>query len=130
MALRQGELTRLLLLLLLLLPTLTTAAFNNKPTTTTKILSEKRANKQLKRSYLKACRACLKCRFAQPAETQNVCDTDCEYCSTGTTQRGLLVGSGGGGDPLDPYAINFQSGVSTISCYDIPATQPYGKCGE
>lgn len=82
--------------------------------------------------YKKACAACMHCRYKQLPTTHSQCDDDCEQCALGTTMH--IAGGGGSGGGLvgggvpNKYAINFDTGVGTVSCYDIAASST-GKCG-
>ncbi len=86
----------------------------------------------MKRVYMKACSACIKCRSAQPLATQAVCNDNCETCALGTTMPANgLVSSGGnnGNGGTNPYGMDFETGVATISCYDIIGSGGTNKCG-
>lgn len=103
-----------------------TSSFSFSPT------SERRQAARNKRRYGKACDACLACRRKQPLDRQATCDASCGECALGTTMPVVGGGGGGGGSLIGggaPYAMNFETGVGTVSCYDISNTGGSGKCG-
>lgn len=84
----------------------------------------------MKRMYRKACAACLKCRYKQPLDKQALCNNNCQQCALGTTMPVAGGSNGGllGGGAPNAYGIDFDTGVGTVSCYDIAASS-LGKCG-
>lgn len=102
----------------------------NPYTLFTSSTSERRQAARNKRRYGKACNACLACRHKQPLDRQATCDANCDVCALGTTMPVVGGGSGlvSGGVP-NAYGIDFETGVGTVSCYDIANTGGAGKCG-